>query len=80
MAVFVLTAVSGATETIHDPYNAVAAGPSFTGCLRESFCHLAVDPKQSIWNSIAVRNCPIQGFWRLPGNRFDTLRFARTVI
>jgi hypothetical protein len=41
---FVLTAVSEATETIHDPYNAVAVGHSFTGWLRESFCHLTVYP------------------------------------
>jgi hypothetical protein len=58
---FVLTAVSEAKETIHDPFNAVAVGHSFTGWLRETFCHLLVDPQQSIWNSIVVRNDPIQG-------------------
>jgi hypothetical protein len=39
---FVLTETPRATETIYDAYNAVAVGYSFTGRLKESFCHVAV--------------------------------------
>jgi hypothetical protein len=39
---FVLTETPRATETIYDAYNAVAMGYSFTGRLKESFCHVAV--------------------------------------
>ena len=39
---FVLTETPRATETIYDAYNAVAMGYSFTGRLKESFCHIAV--------------------------------------
>jgi hypothetical protein len=42
---FVLTLAPGATEAIYDAYNAVAVGYSFTGRLKESFCHVAVYPK-----------------------------------
>src|SRR5580693_10414532 len=42
---FVLTIAPGATEAIYDAYNAVAVGYSFTGRLKESFCHVAVYPK-----------------------------------
>jgi Domain of unknown function (DU1801) len=38
----VLTEFPRATESIYDAYNAVALGYSFTGRLRESFCHIAV--------------------------------------
>jgi hypothetical protein len=41
----VLTAAPVATETIYDAYNAVAIGYSFTGRLKEGFCHIAVYPK-----------------------------------
>jgi hypothetical protein len=34
-----------ATETIYDAYNAVAIGYSFTGRLKECYCHVAVYPK-----------------------------------
>jgi hypothetical protein len=40
-----LTIESRATETIYDAYNAVAIGYSFTGRLKESYCHVAVYPK-----------------------------------
>ena len=43
---FVLTETPRATETIYDAYNAVAVGYSFTGRLKESFCHVAVYPKR----------------------------------
>ena len=39
---FVLTETPGATESIYDAYSAVAMGYSFTGRLKESFCHIAV--------------------------------------
>src|SRR5580704_5201657 len=42
---FVLTETPRATETIYDAYNAVAIGYSFTGRLKESFCHIAVYSK-----------------------------------
>ena len=42
---FVLTETPRATETIYDAYNAVAIGYSFTGRLKESFCHMAVYAK-----------------------------------
>lgn len=42
---FVLTEVPEATESIYDAYNAVAMGYSFTGRLKESFCHIAVYSK-----------------------------------
>jgi Domain of unknown function (DU1801) len=42
---FVLTETPRATETIYDAYNAVAMGYSFTGRLKESFCHIAVYAK-----------------------------------
>jgi hypothetical protein len=38
----VLIAAPMATETIYDAYNAVAIGYSFTGRLKEGFCHIAV--------------------------------------
>jgi hypothetical protein len=38
----VLTAAPLATETIYDAYSAVAIGYSFTGRLKEGFCHIAV--------------------------------------
>jgi hypothetical protein len=38
----VLTETPRATESIYDAYNAVAIGYSFTGRLKESFCHIAV--------------------------------------
>ncbi len=41
----VLTAAPMATETIYDAYNAVAIGYSFTGRLKEGFCHIAVYPQ-----------------------------------
>jgi hypothetical protein len=39
---FVLTQNPRATESIYDAYSAVAIGYSFTGRLKESFCHIAV--------------------------------------
>jgi hypothetical protein len=42
---FVLTEVPNASESIYDAYNAVAMGYSFTGRLKESFCHVAVYSK-----------------------------------
>ena len=42
---FVLTETPRGTETIYDAYNAVAMGYSFTGRLKESFCHIAVYSK-----------------------------------
>src|SRR5277367_565143 len=42
---FVLTESPRATETIYDAYNVVAVGYSFTGRLKESFCHVAVYAK-----------------------------------
>jgi hypothetical protein len=42
---FVLSESPRATETIYDAYNAVAMGYSFTGRLKESFCHVAVYAK-----------------------------------
>ena len=42
---FVLTETPRGTETIYDAYNAVAMGYSFTGRLKESFCHVAVYSK-----------------------------------
>jgi hypothetical protein len=42
---FVLTETPRATETTYDAYNAVAMGYSFTGRLKESFCHIAVYAK-----------------------------------
>jgi hypothetical protein len=41
----VLTAAPMATETIYDAYNAVAIGYSFTGRLKEGYCHIAVYPQ-----------------------------------
>lgn len=38
----VLTEAPAATESIYDAYSAVAIGYSFTGRLKESFCHIAV--------------------------------------
>jgi hypothetical protein len=40
-----LTIEPRATETIYDAYNAVAIGYSFTGRLKECYCHVAVYPK-----------------------------------
>jgi Domain of unknown function (DU1801) len=42
---YMLTIESRATETIYDAYNAVAIGYSFTGRLKECYCHVAVYPK-----------------------------------
>jgi Domain of unknown function (DU1801) len=42
---YLLTIESRATETIYDAYNAVAIGYSFTGRLKECYCHVAVYPK-----------------------------------
>jgi hypothetical protein len=42
---FVLTETPRGTETIYDAYNALAMGYSFTGRLKESFCHVAVYSK-----------------------------------
>src|ERR1700722_18085746 len=42
---YVLTIEPQATETIYDAYNAVAVGYSFTGRLKECYCHVAVYPK-----------------------------------
>jgi Domain of unknown function (DU1801) len=41
----VLTMAPTASETIYDAYNAVAIGYSFTGRLKEGFCHIAVYPQ-----------------------------------
>ncbi len=38
----VLAEAPTATEMIYDAYNAVAVGYSFTGRLKEGFCHIAV--------------------------------------
>ena len=38
----VLEEAPSAIETIYDAYNAVALGYSFTGRLKDSFCHVAV--------------------------------------
>ena len=38
----VLKEAPDATETIYDAYSAVAIGYSFTGRLKEGFCHIAV--------------------------------------
>ncbi len=42
---WLLTIEPRATETIYDAYNAVAIGYSFTGRLKECFCHVAVYSK-----------------------------------
>jgi hypothetical protein len=42
---FLLTIEPRATETIYDAYNAVAIGYSFTGRLKECYCHVAVYSK-----------------------------------
>jgi hypothetical protein len=42
---FVLTEAPRATETIYDAYNAVSTGYSYTGRLKECFCHVAVYSK-----------------------------------
>ena len=42
---YLLTIKPRATETIYDAYNAVAIGYSFTGRLKECYCHVAVYPK-----------------------------------
>jgi hypothetical protein len=42
---YLLTIEPGATEIIYDAYNAVAIGYSFTGRLKECYCHVAVYPK-----------------------------------
>jgi hypothetical protein len=42
---YLLTIEPRATETIYDAYNAVAIGYSFTGRLRECYCHVAVYSK-----------------------------------
>ena len=42
---YVLTIEPQATETIYDAYNAVAVGYSFTGRLKECYCHAAVYSK-----------------------------------
>jgi hypothetical protein len=42
---YLLTIEPRATETIYDAYNAVATGYSFTGRLKECYCHVAVYPK-----------------------------------
>ena len=42
---YLLTIEPRATETIYDAYNAVAIGYSFTGRLKECYCHVAVYPK-----------------------------------
>jgi hypothetical protein len=39
---YLLTIEPRATETIYDAYNAVAVGYSFTGRLKECYCHVAV--------------------------------------
>jgi hypothetical protein len=42
---YLLTIEPRATETIYDAYNAVAIGFSFTGRLKECYCHVAVYSK-----------------------------------
>ena len=42
---YLLGIESRATETIYDAYNAVAIGYSFTGRLKECYCHVAVYAK-----------------------------------
>ena len=42
---YLLTIEPRATETIYDAYNAVAIGYSFTGRLKECYCHVAVYSK-----------------------------------
>ena len=42
---YLLTVEPRATETIYDAYNAVAIGYSFTGRLKECYCHIAVYSK-----------------------------------
>lgn len=42
---YLLSIEPRATETIYDAYNAVAIGYSFTGRLKECYCHVAVYPK-----------------------------------
>jgi hypothetical protein len=42
---YLLTIEPRATETIYDAYNAVSIGYSFTGRLKECYCHVAVYPK-----------------------------------
>ena len=42
---YLLTVEPRATETIYDAYNAVAIGYSFTGRLKECYCHIAVYAK-----------------------------------
>ena len=39
---YLLTIEARATETIYDAYNAVAIGYSFTGRLKQCYCHVAV--------------------------------------
>jgi len=43
--VYLLKIEPRATETIYDAYNAVAIGYSFTGRLKECYCHVAVYSK-----------------------------------
>jgi hypothetical protein len=74
---FVLTETPRATETIYDAYNAVAVGYSFTGRLKESFCHVAVYPKHVNLGLNRGAELPDpRGIWKGPGNRFGTLRSA----
>jgi hypothetical protein len=42
---YLLTIEPRATETIYDAYNAVSIGYSFTGRLKECYCHVAVYSK-----------------------------------
>jgi Domain of unknown function (DU1801) len=42
---YLLSIEPRATETIYDAYNAVSTGYSFTGRLKECYCHVAVYPK-----------------------------------
>jgi Domain of unknown function (DU1801) len=42
---YLLTTEPRATETIYDAYNAVSTGYSFTGRLKECYCHVAVYSK-----------------------------------
>jgi hypothetical protein len=42
---YLLIIEPSATETIYDAYNAVATGYSFTGRLKECYCHVAVYAK-----------------------------------
>jgi hypothetical protein len=42
---YLLTIEPRATETIYDAYNAVSTGYSFTGRLKECYCHVAVYSK-----------------------------------